>query len=126
MYQKNGYFENIVIELENLVEQKIPYDTYVRAFENMKDIAEGEPEGLNVEFENYKIGDTTISTGSHWIDFNFVLKYKQKWFAWCRGFTWVFFIIYNINQVIKLLSNRSLLDGANLNNNNQNGGGSKK
>lgn len=113
LFQKNGYFENLVSDLKETIQEKIPYQTYVDSFNIIKDIAEGERAGLNVEISDYKIGDTTISTGSHWIDFDFVLKHKQKWFSWCRGFTWIFFVIYNINQVIKLFSNRTVIDGAN-------------
>lgn len=57
-----------------------------------------------MEFGGYKIGDKIISTGSNWINFNFILKHKQTWFQWCRGFSYIFFIIYNINQFIKLIN----------------------
>lgn len=41
-----------------------------------------------------------------------IFKYKQTWFQWCRGFTYIFFIIYNLNQLIKFLRGFSVSDGS--------------
>ena len=66
---------------------------------------------MDVNFSGYKIGDTTISSGSNWVNFDFILKYKDTWFTWVCGFTYVFFVIYNANQFMKLLRGFSLSDG---------------
>lgn len=99
-------------DIKSRLTDKIPYEEYIKLFENLKDITEGEKAGLDVNFSGYKIGNTTISTGSNWVDFDFILKYKKTWFAWVRGFTYVFFIVYNINQFLKLLRGFNLADGS--------------
>lgn len=53
-----------------------------------------------------------ISTNDNWIKFDMILKYKQTWFQWCRGFTYIFFIIYNLNQLVKFLRGFSVADGS--------------
>lgn len=92
--------------------EKIPYQAYLELFENIQDISEGELAGLNVNFNGYKIGNTEIKTENNWIKFDMILKYKQTWFQWCRGFTYIFFIIYNLNQLIKFLRGFSVADGS--------------
>lgn len=98
------YFSDLQTEFKELLKEKIPYEAYIELFENLKDVTEGDPSGLNVNFNNYQIGNQKISTGENWVKFDIVLKYKQTWFQWCRGFTYIFFIIYNINQFIKLIN----------------------
>lgn len=92
--------------------KKIPYEAYLQLFENVKDVSEGDLAGLDVNFSGYKIGNETISTENNWIKFDMILKYKQTWFQWCRGFTYIFFIIYNLNQLIKFLRGFSVADGS--------------
>lgn len=87
-----------------MLAEKIPYEAYIQLFGNLKDVSQGNPAGLNVNFGDYKVGNSTISTGDNWVKFDFILKYKQTWFQWCRGFTYIFFIIYNIHQFIKLIN----------------------
>ena len=99
-------------DIKQRLTDKIPYDEYINFFENLEDITDGETAGLDVNFSGYKIGDTTVSTGSNWVDFDFILKYKNTWFAWVRGFTYVFFVVYNINQFLKLLRGFSIADGS--------------
>ena len=80
--------------------------------ERMKEDTEADSDSLNVGFSNYNIGDTTISTGNNWVKFDFILRYKNIWFGWVRGFTYVFFTIYSANQFMKLLRGFSLSDGS--------------
>lgn len=107
-----NFFENTINELKNLLAEKIPYEAYLELFENVKDISEDDIVGLDVNFSNYKIGNIKISTSSNWLKFDLILKYKQTWFQWCRGFTYIFFIIYNLNQLIKFLRGFSVADGS--------------
>ena len=101
---KENYFSDLIEEFKTLLAEKIPYEAYIQLFENIQDVSEGNPAGLDVNFSGYKIGDKTISTGSNWIKFDLLLKFKETWFQWCRGFTYIFFIIYNIHQFIKLIN----------------------
>ncbi len=109
---EENFFENTTNELKTLLAEKIPYEAYLELFENVKDINEGDLAGLEVNFSNYKIGNTEISTNKNWLRFDMILKYKQTWFQWCRGFTYIFFIIYNLNQLIKFLRGFSVADGS--------------
>ena len=90
---------------------KIPYQDYINLFEDLKTVTSGE--NFSIDIEGYKIGDLTISQ-SNFIDFGGVTKYKDMWFGWCRGITYIFMVIYNINQVLKLLRGFSVTDGTNL------------
>lgn len=45
------------------------------------------------------------------IDFSWVSKYKNTWYAWVRGFVFIFLIIYNINQIIKLFRGYNVAEG---------------
>lgn len=101
---EDNYFSNLIEEFKILLSEKIPYEAYVELFENLQDVSEGDESGINVNFNNYQIGDEKISTGDNWVKFDFILKHKQTWFQWCRGFTYIFFIIYNINQFIKFIN----------------------
>lgn len=99
-------------DIQDRLIQKIPYNEYIKLFENLEDIKEGNPAGLEVNIQNYKIGDKYLSTPKKWINFDFVLQHKNTWFAWVRGFTYVFFVIYNINQFLKLLRGFNISDGS--------------
>ena len=99
-------------DIQDRLTDKIPYDEYIKLFKNLEDIKEGNPAGLNVGFSGYKVGNKTIDTGNKWINFDFILKYKNTWFAWVRGFTYIFFVVYNINQFLKLLRGFSIADGS--------------
>ncbi len=103
----NNYFSNLIEEFKALLAEKIPFEAYVQLFENIKDVNEGNPSGLNISFNNYQLGNKKISTGQNWVKFDLFLKHKQTWFNWCRGFTYIFFIIYNINQFVKFLNKGS-------------------
>lgn len=111
---EDGWFESQYDELQTSLINKIDITEYVKAFNNLQEINEGDIAGLDVNFRDYKIGDTNnfIATPKKWIDFDFVLKYKNTWFVWCRAVTWIFFIIYNINQFLKVLWGRSASDGS--------------
>ena len=100
--------------MKSSLTSKIDITEYVKAFNNLQEINDGDIAGLDVNFRDYKIGDTNnyIATPKKWIDFDFVLKYKNTWFVWCRAVTWIFFIIYNINQFLKVLWGRTASDGS--------------
>lgn len=108
---EDGFFENEVNNIKENLSSKIPYQDYINLFEDLKTVTSGE--SLSIDIEGYKIGDLTISQ-SDFIDFGGITKYKDTWFGWCRGITYIFMVIYNINQVLKLLRGFSVTDGSNL------------
>lgn len=112
---EDDYFSNLLDNFKMELNNKMPYDVYVDAFNNLKEITEGDVAGLDVNFSNYNVGATgwTISTPKKWIPFEFILKYQQKWFTWVRVFTWIFSLIYTINQVSKILKGSTISDGMN-------------
>lgn len=112
IHQKNGYYDNAIDNIKNKLSQKIPHYAYINVFERLQDDTSANSDSLDVNFSGYKIGDTTISSGRNWVNFDFILKYKNTWFTWVRGFTYVFFVIYNANQFMKLLRGFSLSDGS--------------
>lgn len=122
---EDDYFDNTINDIKSCFRDKIPYEDFMKLFEDVKDV-EGSSSGLNVNFSGYKIGDKTIETGNNWVRFDFVLKHKDTWFAWCRGFTYIFFIIYNINQFLKFLGRLGVVEGSNLSVNNSVKGESKQ
>lgn len=103
----DDYFSNLIEEFKALLADKIPYEAYIQLFNNLQDVTEGNSAGLNVNFNNYQIGNKKVATGDNWVKFDLFLKHKQTWFSWCRGFTYIFFIIYNINQFVKFLNKGS-------------------
>lgn len=117
---EDDYFENIMADIKSSFATKIPYEDFKNIFEDIK-VIEGSESGLDVNFSGYKIGNKTISTGNNWIKFDFILRHKNTWFAWCRGFTYIFFIIYNINQFIKFLGRLGVVDGGHIQTNNSTG-----
>lgn len=90
------------------ISEKIPYYDYVDMFETIKRV-EGEG-NLSVDLNNYKVGNLTINMPK-FINFANVTKYRNIWYSWVRGFVFVFLIIYNINQVIKLFRGYNVADG---------------
>lgn len=113
---EEGYFDNTINDLKSKFSERIDITEYQRAFTNLQEISEGDTAGLDVNFKDYKIGDTgkMLATPKKWVDFDFVLSHKETWFSWCRAVTWIFFIIYNINQFLKVLWGRTASDGSSL------------
>lgn len=126
MLRKNGYYDNAINNIKNKLAQKIPHYAYINVFERLKDETQANENGLNINFNNYNIGNKKIATGSNWVRFDLILKYRNTWFAWIRGFTYVFFVIYNANQFMKLLRGFSLSDGMTNSSGNDKKGESKK
>lgn len=122
---EDDYFDNIMTDIKESFRNKIPYEDFSSLFEDIQDV-DSSTSGLDVNFSGYKIGNKKISTGSNWVRFDFVLKHKDTWFAWCRGFTYIFFIIYNINQFLKFLGRLGVVEGSNMSTNNNTGKGENK
>ena len=121
---EDDYFDNVMSDIKESFRDKIPYEDFQNLFESVQNV-DSNSSGLNVNFKGYKVGNKNFSSGSNWVKFDFVLKHKDTWFAWCRGFTYIFFLIYNINQFLKFLGRLGVVEGNNMsiNSNSQSGKG---
>lgn len=104
------FFSDEVEHIKSQLAEKIPYEDYINTFETIKQVESGED--IQVSLNNYKIfGDFSISLPS-FVNFSFITKYKNTWYAWVRGFLYVFLIIYNLNQIMKLFRGFNIGDGS--------------
>lgn len=103
------FFSNNIEELKTKISQKIPYQDYIDLFETIKTVEGGEE--LSIDLSEYKISDNLTINQKKFIDFSNITKYKNVWYGWVRGFTFIFMIIYNINQITKFLRGINVADG---------------
>lgn len=105
-----NFFNNNIEEIKEKISQKIPYQDYVELFETIKTVENGED--LSIDLPDYQISENLTVKQKKFIDFGKVTKYKDTWYSWLRGFTFIFMIIYNINQITKFLRGINVADGA--------------
>lgn len=106
---KDDFFSNQIDDIKYKISQKIPYQDYIDMFETVKQVKE---EGnLSVGLEGYNFGNGITYNNKKFIDFSFITKYKTTWYAWVRGFVFIFLIIYNINQIMKLFRGYNVAEG---------------
>lgn len=121
---EDDYFTNKINDMKYKISQKIPYEDYKNMFETVKQVQAGED--ISIDLNGYQVGNKKLNFRK-FIDFSWVSKYKNTWYSWVRGFVFVFLIIYNINQVIKLFRGYNVADGVSkLNEGANNNGGVKK
>ena len=72
--------------MKNKISQKIPYQDYVDMFETVKQVESGED--ISINLNGYKIGNMNFNIPK-FINFSWVSKYKNTWYAWVRGFVLV-------------------------------------
>ena len=109
---EQNYFENEVEKIKYNLSQKIPYQDYINLFGTLETISAGEE--LSVDLPEYKISNDLTIKQEKFIDFNIIKEFKTTWYGWVRGFTFIFIIIYNINQIMKFLRGFSVSDAATL------------
>lgn len=119
---EEDYFDNQVNDIKLKISEKIPYYDYVQMFGTLEQVTSGDD--ISVGISGYEVGGQHFSD-SDFIDFGFITRYKDIWFSWVRGFVFVFLIIYNINQVIKLFRGYNVADGVTSFSSVTNGGGEK-
>lgn len=105
-----SFFNNNIEEIKSKIAEKIPYQDYVNLFETIKTVESGE--SLSIDLPEYKVADNLTVEKDKFIDYGKVTKYKNTWYGWVRGFTFIFMIIYNINQITKFLRGINVADGA--------------
>lgn len=106
----DNFFNDNIEDIKTRLSQKIPYQDYVNLFEDIKNVTNGET--LSVDLPEYKVADNLVIKKDKFIDFGKITKYKDTWYSWVRGFTFIFMIIYNINQITKFLRGINVADGA--------------
>lgn len=118
---EEDYFSNVKETLLSDLEEALPYNDYLDFFNTIYNIStDGQLEDVSIN--NYQVGDSSISV-KKFIDFSYITKYKSTWFSWVRGFTFIFLVIYNLNQFVKFLRGFALADYPTSNNS---GGGVNK
>jgi len=106
----DDYFENIKETLLSDLQTKLPYQDYINMFSTIIDIGtDGQMEDISIN--NYQVAGLKLNI-SNFIDFSFITKYRSTWYAWVRGFMFIFLIIYHINQLTKFLRGFSITDGS--------------
>lgn len=103
-----NYFPSNFEMIKNNLESKLGYQAYIDIFGTLEDITESG--ASTVDFKGYQIGNLNISQ-EKFINFSFITKYKDTWYGWVRGVTFVFLVIYNLNQLLKLIRGINLADG---------------
>lgn len=106
---KDDFFSSHIDDIKYKILQKIPYQDYIDMFETIKQVKEDG--NLSVSLENYDFGNGLTYNNKKFIDFSFISKYKNIWHAWVRGFIFIFLIIYNINQIMKLFRGYNVAEG---------------
>lgn len=104
----DGYFDNKIENIKSNISKKIPYQDYVDMFETVKQVQSGED--ISIDLNGYKVGNMNFNT-KKFIDFSWITKYKNTWYSWVRGVLFIFLIIYNINQVMKLFRGYNVAEG---------------
>lgn len=116
----DGYFDDKVNEIKAKISEKIPYQDYIDMFETVKQVESGED--ISIDLNGYNIFGMTFNINK-FINFSWITKYKNTWYAWCRGIIFILLIIYNINQIMKLFRGYNVGEGISRINQQQSGGG---
>lgn len=118
-----NFFNDNIEEIKQGISDKIPYQDYINLFETIKTVESGED--LSIDLPEYQISKNLTIKQNKFIDFGKVTKYKDIWYGWVRGFTFIFMIIYNINQITKFLRGVNVADGSTLVGTDNSKGGNK-
>ncbi len=105
------YFDSEINKIKEKISYKIPYQDYINLFETVKTVSSGED--LSIDLPEYKITNGLSLSKSKFIDFGNITKFRSTWYGWVRGFTFIFLIIYNINQIMKFFRGFNIADGGN-------------
>lgn len=103
----DNFFSSHFGEIKETLQNKLGYQGYIDIFSSLEDISENGATTVNLK--GYKIGNLNIDVNK-FINFNSILKYKDTWYSWVRAFMFIGLLIYNINQVYKLIRGTNLAD----------------
>ena len=104
---KEDYFSNKFTTLMESFSERLSYQSYIDIFEQSK-LIKGD-EQLSIDLDNYIIGSNTLSINK-FIDFSIFDKYKSTYFGFVRGFTYIFLVLYVINNFYKLIRGTSIMN----------------
>lgn len=107
---KDDYFSNIKETLLSDLRTKLPYESYINMFSTILDIAD-DGQMSDISINNYKVENLNINM-PNFIDFSIITQYRSTWYMWVRGFTFIFLIIYHVNQISKFLRGFNITDGS--------------
>lgn len=101
------YFSDNLDNIKLNLQTKLGYQAYIDIFGTMADLTENG--AIAIDLENYQVGELNINM-PQFINFSNVIKYRNYWYGWVRGIIFVLLVIYNINQVYKLIRGSTLAD----------------
>ena len=104
---KEDYFSNKFTTLKQSFSERLSYQSYIDIFEQSKLIMADEQ--LSIDLDNYIVGSNTL-TINKFIDFSIFDKYKSTYYSFVRGFTYIFLILYVINNFYKLIRGTSIMN----------------
>ena len=104
---KEDYFSNKFTTLKESFSERLSYQSYIDIFEQSK-LIKGD-EQLSIDLDNYVVGSNTLSINK-FIDLSIFDKYKSTYYGFVRGFTYIFLVLYVINNFYKLILGTSLMN----------------
>lgn len=116
------YFSSNIDSLKSSLSAKIPYEDYINMFGTIENVEGGSTS--NVNLNGYTIAGKQFGL-NNFINFSWILQYKETWYSWARGIIFILLIIYNINQIMKLFRGYSVGDGSSRITESSSGGGEK-
>ena len=105
---ESGFFENQFNTMFNTIKSKLPIAALTDIFDTVDDYSSVGASA--VDFPNYSVGGLNIGL-NNFIRFDFINQYKEVYFSWIRGFTYIGLAIFNINQIMKLFKGHGITDG---------------
>ena len=107
----DNFFTSNIDNLKSQISNKMPYSDFLKIFGSIENVS-AEDNSISINMPEYKISDNLTIKQDKFIDFSFVTKYREVWYSWVRGFVLIFLVIYNLNQISKLLRGINISDAA--------------
>ena len=107
----DNFFTSNIDDLKSQISNKMPYSDFLKIFGSIENVSV-EDNSISINLPEYKISDNLTIKQDKFIDFSFVTKYREVWYSWVRGFVLIFLVIYNLNQISKLLRGINISDAA--------------
>ena len=105
----DDYFSSYFESLQNRLNEVFPFYDYLEQLEevetNSTDIS------TSITISGISIFGQSISS-SDYIDLSIFNNYKETWYTWCRVFIYILLVLYNINEVIKLMRGVNAFNGS--------------
>lgn len=105
----DNYFSSNIDDLKSNLSAKIPYEDYINMFGDIENVEGGNTSNINLS--GYTVAGKQFGL-NNFINFNWILQYKETWYSWARGIVFILLIIYNINQIMKLFRGYSVGEGS--------------